>query len=233
MKLLIDSGNTRVKFALVNNDASIIRVDRCQAAKNLPLVTRIICSAVSTHQDYVEILEQAKLLNIDTYQVKTSASFLGIECGYPKPENLGVDRWLAVIGASQLYPDQDVVIVDAGTAMTVDLLTSSKKHLGGWILPGLQLMKRAITEKAPGVFAGEIEKAERIGTDTPSALHHGCLYGLLGAVEKAFLELQTLHPKRAAPTLVLTGGDATILSAYMALPHQVIDNLVFYGMREF
>ena len=226
--LLIDVGNTKSKYAVYENK-SISLIDRDTALNTITEFNEVICSSVSTDEDVDHLLCRFKG---DTINVRTDASAFGIKNAYQNYQNLGIDRWLAVIGAQHSFPNQDLIVVDAGTAMTVDILTANKQHLGGWIIPGLNLMQSSIADLAPGVFTGERKELEVFGTDTPSALYSGCFFALTAAIEKATLLLEKLTSKRAAKILI-TGGDAKELAKGLEMESILIPDLVFKGLARF
>lgn len=226
--LLIDVGNTSTKFAVLENQ-TITLVDRDCAINSIKSCDEIICSSVNKDA-YVDSLLGKFKGNV--VKVQTQPKSFGITNAYRNFQNLGVDRWLAVLGAENTFPKQDLIIVDAGTAMTVDILSADKVHRGGWIIPGLSLMQSAIADRAPGVFSGEPNQLEIFGTDTPSALYSGCFFALTSAIEKASA-LLSKDGLNKAPLVVITGGDAEVLQDGLKISSQLIPDLVFKGLARF
>lgn len=228
--LLIDVGNTNAKYCLAEGDA-FIELNFEQAENILTEVESVAIAAVSENIQVTTLLNKADEQGLTVVHAEVSERSFGIECGYPKFKNLGIDRWLAVLAAEQSYPDEDLIIVDAGTAMTVDFLTSDKKHLGGWIIPGLDLMKSSIIEKAPKVFGEQKVREEQFGTDTPSAVFNGCLFTCIGSIQLAasFLTEQTARPVK----VLLTGGNSSLLSKSLKQQFYVDQFLVFKGLNRF
>ena len=234
MNLLIDAGNTSTKLCVFDAINGYRRVSFEWLEGNIARIEQLAYAQVAPS----ELLHQAmRLVNdkeIPAHSVSVTANAFGIDCGYNNFQTLGIDRWLAIIASEALFNGQDVLIVDAGTAMTVDVLTESKQHLGGWILPGLSLMQQAIIDKAPGVFSHESLRYEHFGTNTPSALYSGCINGLCGTIEKAKSYLNDIE-FHASENLkvVMTGGDAHLLASHLPLPVKVEPNLVFMGLNRF
>lgn len=228
--LLVDVGNTNVKYCLADGD-SFVELSFEQAEKVLLEVEAVAVAAVAENKQANYLLSTASKQRIKIMYAEVSERSFGIECGYPKFNNLGIDRWLAVLAAEQSYPNEDIVVVDAGTAMTIDFLTSDKKHLGGWIVPGLDLMKSSIIERAPKVFGEEQVLQEQFGTDTPSAVFNGCLFTCIGSIQLAasFLTEQTKRPVK----LLLTGGNSDQLSKSIKQQNYVDQFLVFKGLNRF
>ena len=230
MIVLIDAGNSNIKLASVSNVGDIERITINQFYESISLVKKVIYASVNHSKSLQQILTECQKNQIELQEVITSKTFKNIHCGYENSQNLGVDRWLAIIGARTAYKDDTLIIVDAGTAITIDVC-NKEQHLGGWIVPGLTLMQHSIIEKAPGVFSDQQIKNERLGSDTPSALFHGCLYSSIGLIEKAndFAK----EKSKSTSKIILTGGDAKLLSEYLTLPNDVNSDLVFMGLKQF
>lgn len=228
--LLIDIGNTKAKYCLVeDNDYRVVELEEANDA--LTDVHSLVVASVAHNDQAEKLIAMAKTNKIPVCYAEVAPTSFDIVCAYSKFENLGIDRWLAIVGAEQLYPDTDLVIVDAGTAMTIDFLTAQKKHLGGWIVPGLELMKTSIIEKAPKVFGDEKVENQLFGTDTPSAVFNGCLYTCVGSIRLAvdFLSKQT----NSEVKLLLTGGNSKQLAHHLEHQSYLEEYLVFKGLNRF
>jgi len=135
--------------------------------------------------------------------LQSEPEFEGLQNAYVKPEELGVDRWLAMIAARKMFKT-NFCVVDAGTATTIDMVDAAGKHKGGLIMPGLTLMMRALSQNAAKI--GQTEGNYRILADnTNDAVTSGIMSSWLGGIEKA---LQALIEQNAECVVVLTGGDA-------------------------
>ncbi len=232
MILLIDSGNTKVKFA--NFDGEKVESTTFFAAREeLYKYSGLIYCSVSEQQELTDILALAVKSNIRITKAEVSPIQFDVVCAYPNFKNLGIDRWLAILGARGLYPNQPLIIVDAGTAMTVDVIEASGQHIGGWIMPGLALLQSSISEKAPLVFGSDDIKKELFGTDTPSALYRGCISALCGAIEKAQQDLLLESSTSFSPTIILTGGDAKTIASELNSTLVIRADLVFLGLCRF
>lgn len=154
----------------------------------------------------------------------------GVICGYRDPAQLGVDRWLAVLAAHRRDP-APALVVDCGSAITLDLLGTGGQHLGGYILPGLGPMRRALYSdtdavKVPDTLAPGMSLGP--GRDTLEAVNRGLPLAVLGAADRA-LE----HLRQAAgvePLLWLTGGDGELVSSLCPWAHQLLPELVLDGL---
>ncbi|NHA14258.1 type III pantothenate kinase [Thioalkalivibrio sp. XN279] len=154
----------------------------------------------------------------------------GVSCAYAEPARLGADRWAALLGARGLSA-APCVVVDAGSALTIDAMAAQGRHLGGWILPGLAMMVDALEARtgdlarfrqasAPAVTGG-------FPTDTRSAMEEGARLAALGAVAAA-QERLALHAGAPA-RLFLTGGDAPALHSALETA-ELVPELVLLGL---
>lgn len=232
MHLLIDEGNTKSKFAICTSYKDLSPVTEEQALQQLESVKSIVLSSVVAHSRCEKLLSNAKARKLTITKVSVQAEEYGIICAYDKPSNLGIDRWLAILGAELLFPEHNLLIIDAGTAITCDLVTNDKRHLGGWITPGLMLMRTTIVEKAPGVFSNDEIEEEVFGTDTPSALYQGCVNACVGTVERSHKRAIEVLKSSTLITL-MTGGDADLINKELSFSTKHVGELVFIGMSRF
>ena len=230
MNLLVDIGNTRAKFCRYSYSEGLSQTTALDENITLnSIFDKVIVSNVSKNNSN-HLLSEIKYSHLINVSV-TSEAF-GIKCGYPKSKNLGIDRWMAIIAAESLYPNKNLLVVDAGTATTIDFLTADKKHLCGWIIPGLELMQSSIADKAPHVFTGELNSSEEIGTDTPSALFNGCLNSQLGLIQQAYQKFNKILNQEEI-VVVITGGAANSIAEELTLTHHVNSQLLFHGLSRF
>ncbi|MDM3870582.1 type III pantothenate kinase [Porticoccus sp. W117] len=155
----------------------------------------------------------------------TSHSAAGVGCGYPDPTQLGIDRWLAILAAS-LRVSGGVVVVSAGSAVTVDILTDAGNHLGGYIVPGLEMQRRALYAGTSQVkVAGQWQGARRMpGSSTVDAVLNGCLAMVVELVSCARKELSDKAP------VLLSGGDAEYLLPHLGGEVEWVPELVLDGL---
>ena len=162
----------------------------------------------------------------------------GVRCGYQQADSLGVDRWLALLAAWDRL-GESCVVVDAGTALTVDVLVAKDRkyndqtlveHLGGYIVPGLTMMSDALYTRTDGVRPAPADLATLgPGGDTGAAVQRGCIAMAVALVER--VRAQTASQARGASVpLVLTGGDADSLLPFIIEPVQSIPDLVLDGL---
>ncbi|MDM7861418.1 type III pantothenate kinase [Alteromonas sp. ASW11-36] len=167
-------------------------------------------------------------------QVNTSEEAFGIKNSYAQVSKMGVDRWLALLGA-ELLSDGDCLVADAGTALTVDALID-KQHVGGWISPGLQLAKDAVTGNTRRVFQDpQAYQQLAFGNDTEQCLALGCMAQLYGTLMVA---TQVMQQQQTDFTLIISGGDAPLIKSIsnkLPLPQSFIytPNIVILGLLRF
>ena len=150
----------------------------------------------------------------------------GVRNGYLDEAQLGADRWAALIGARLVHPGAALVVM-AGTATTVDLLTADGDFLGGLILPGLALMRRSLARDTADLpFAdGAFDAFPR---RTEDAIVSGCLEAQAGAIERMFVRLTAEHDALC----LLGGGAAAAIAPHLSIPLRQVDNLVLDGLAQ-
>lgn len=249
MLLLIDSGNTRVKWALVDasqpsdsmQDAhhtgwlaygAVLQSQRHSLAKvwselTVTGVTIANVAGADIEHDLAEMIQAACKLNaaqVDWFASVASAA--GVHNGYREPTQLGCDRFAALIGARAVYPAQRLIIATCGTATTVDALEADGHFLGGLILPGLGLMAGALAQKTAQLpQIGDTFIAPPLFADhTEAAIRSGCLAAQCGAIVRAL-------DAHAGARCILSGGAASFVATMIGRPHHVIDNLVLRGLQ--
>ena len=238
MILLVDIGNTRAKFCLCDSGklTNIHSIDNdllseTYLQREFAFVTRVIVASVNKPR-LLEILSVwAKANNKKLEEIKTQANAFGIDCAYREYQHLGIDRWVAIIGANKLYPNRNLLIVDAGTALTIDALTADGQHLGGWISPGVQTAINAVLANTTKVFGERADCNElSFGTATAEGLQQGCWASVLGSVTLAVNVFEKTHDNIK---LVFTGGDGKVLSDIVSVDSVYHSDLLFCGMSRY
>jgi type III pantothenate kinase len=240
MNLLIDMGNTRLKWAVTTGgqlmtgqflvNSQINRDELVRHWKGHYHPRRIAISCVSKHQllELVLTVAQQLWLDVEIIQVKSQAQAFGVINSYPQPQKLGVDRWLALVAVWQKY-HSSACIVDCGTAITVDLINADGHHQGGLISPGLAMMKQALGQ---GTEALPFNNAEPVGSnpinlslanDTEAAIDSGTLMAAVGLIEHVLVNYEIRQ-------LIFTGGDAELISRQLKVKSIVDPDLVLRGL---
>lgn len=246
MLLLIDAGNTRVKWVLVANgertlgrwaDAGMVehaQIRQLCDAWDKRNIVRVLISNVAG-QAMRDMLEQVLLgaLGMQPVPLEWFASapaMAGIRNNYRQPTQLGCDRFASAIAAHALFPRQALVVATCGTATTVDAITADGIFLGGMILPGLGLMATSLaknTAQLPQV-AEMLDVSDPFADHTDAAIVSGCLAAQAGAIERA----TTAHAKRQGKVqCILSGGAARLIAPHLSVPHTTVDNLVLLGLH--
>ena len=152
----------------------------------------------------------------------------GIDIAAPRPDAVGVDRLLAAGAAFRLVRGP-AIVVDAGTALTVDLVSAGGRFMGGTIAPGLWAMANALASGTSLLPEVELEAPpSALGRDTRECMRAGVVFGAAGAVDRVVEELIAVAD--APPRVLLTGGDAPFLSPYLKSPHDFEPDLVLQGL---
>jgi type III pantothenate kinase len=211
VNLIIDIGNTRTKIALFNQGELMISfpvnkfsVDDLDIILcDYPGIERAILSTVKSNQ---EDLLGALKSRIPFFVELTHHTPLPIENSYETPETLGKDRIAAAAGANKLFPDQHILVIDAGTAITYEFVTKKGVYTGGFITPGLRMRFKSLnhfTDKLPLLEPDTPTITE--GTNTVKSIRGGIQYGLEGEITQIIKHFSEIH---GAFQIILTGGDA-------------------------
>lgn len=239
MLIAVDAGNTRIKWA-VHDGQSWLAQGRADThspnlveklvndLQRLPANTRgVACNVAgpAVAEAVEHALAQAGLAEL--HWLRPSAEAAGVRNHYHDPSRLGADRWAALLGARSLGSG-DCLVVCAGTATTIDRLSADGDFLGGVILPGFDLMRRALagnTAQLP-LADGRIDAAPK---NTADAIASGCLFAQAGAIERMYSAIAD----RPGACCMLTGGAAELLAAHLAVPVRRVDRLILEGLRRF
>jgi type III pantothenate kinase len=241
--LLLDVGNTRVKWAELGDNgleptgslptASILnQISALDAAwKHLKHPRGVALSNVAGPEVREALSAYVQKRWGMPVQIAVSRSVgSGVRSAYRVPESLGIDRWLGLIATRARY-ELPAVIVDAGSAVTIDLLNAEGSHEGGYILPGRRAMVSGLVRRTAQIALPATEKEAGLhpARDTDAALLSGSILALVGAIERAFRE-HALVSESQSPVLILTGGDADVLASSLASPAQKHPDLVLEGL---
>jgi len=241
MNLLIDSGNSFIKWALATDESFIIE-SSCPSMeahslqemwKRYDAPDRVIVSNVAGQNIASEIRKAAtSLWQLDAEFIVSSKNCCGLTNSYCKLEHLGVDRWMAMVAAHQKAKDS-VIVVDCGTAVTIDLVNKNGLFIGGVILPGLNTAFQSL--RADTDVVEDISSIKRdvspVAQSTENGVAAGVLLGLAGGIERVVREQSSLIDH--APAVFMTGGDAEKLAPYLAIVAVLQPDLVLQGLRIF
>jgi len=229
MRLLIDAGNTRIKWALVegNNWRRTGMLPVGQAAE-LP---RQFAGLQGVREAWVSnVAGEDVARQISAACVSAQPRFIaaqdmqcGVRNGYSSPSRLGSDRWAALIAAWHLVCGA-CLVVNSGTATTIDALSAKGEFIGGLILPGMELMQRSLYGATAQLRAEQGEYAP-FPLNTADAIFSGALQASCGAIERQ----HALLGNDSAP-VILSGGAAEALRGCLNAPSRIVDNLVLQGV---
>lgn len=244
MILLIDAGNSRIKWACLvgghlqagepiahrggTGDLQALSL----AWAPLPRPSRLLAVNV-LGPDFAGLLaawaEDAWGLPVEF--VTAQRSGCGVINAYREAERLGADRWVALIGAHYLY-DGAKCVIDCGTALTIDVMAADGAHLGGLIVPGLALMRQALIERSAGIRAGlettEDAEVSLFARDTAGGVMGGTLYATVATIDRIAADVRTTLATEVC--CVLTGGDAGTVLPLLSEQYNHEPELVLRGL---
>jgi type III pantothenate kinase len=244
--LAIDIGNTRLKWAqyaaprpgaaILAHGAVFLEAMDDLAEREwalLPAPTSMLGCIVAGEGVRRRAEEQLELWDLTPHWVVPSPHACGVTNGYDHPNRLGVDRWVALIGAWHRVlargAPRPALVVMVGTAVTVDALDHTGRFLGGLILPGFGLMLKALEMGTAGLKAPTGEVVD-FPTNTSDALMSGGSNAMAGAIERMYRKLQ-VHTGQN-PILLMSGGAAVKLAPITDPPFENVETLIFDGLLE-
>ncbi len=214
MNLAIDVGNTRVKVALFKDGSifydAIFSKDSfveeiCKISKKYSIQNAIISSVASISKE--EIKEIGQLFSLVSLNAETNLPF---DNQYQSKETLGVDRIALVAAAKTKYPDENVLIIDAGTCITYDFINEYGIYSGGAIAPGIEMRYKSLHTFTDNLPLLKVKLPEKlIGNSTKNSIHSGVVNGVLAEINGI---IQQYEEKNKKLTVVLTGGNTNFLA---------------------
>jgi type III pantothenate kinase len=234
MLLLVDAGNTRIKWAVADDGAAPgawiahgavlhAELERLRPAWAGYRITRAIVSNVAGAAMQAEL---SVLLPVAAPQWFLSQPALaGLRNRYRNPGQLGSDRFAAALGARTLEPGKALVVATCGTATTVDAVSAGGDFLGGMILPGLGLMLGALARGTAQLPQVAVDAPPSVFADnTHDAILSGCLAAQAGAIERACAA-------HGAELCIVSGGAAGHIAPLLSVRHRMLDNVVLIGLH--
>ncbi len=234
MNLVIDAGNSRVKWgwhdgrrwvniaavSLIEFAASSDHINPFSVTHENP--ARIVISNVAGDGAHQLLVNWTSIFEAEPLWLKGEAERCGVRNRYELPAQLGPDRWAALIAARALGA-APCLVVNAGTATTVDMLAAEGEFLGGLILPGIELMRFVLhdhTGKLP-IQEGQFALQPR---NTIDAIETGCRHAQAGAVERMYRAMGQ------PGTCLVSGGGGQALIEQLGIPCRYVENLVLEGL---
>ena len=239
MILAIDAGNSRVKWgwfeesdrdggwssvasvSLIEFAASSHDINPFAATHENP--ARIIISNVAGDGAHQLLINWTSIFEAEPLWLRGEPARCGVASRYERPTDLGPDRWAALIAARALEPGRACLVVNAGTATTIDTLSANGEFLGGLILPGIDLMRFVLHEHT-GRLPLQEGRFVRTPRNTVDAIETGCRHAQAGAVERMHRVLG------GDSACVVSGGGGQALIERLDLPCRYVENLVLEGL---
>ncbi|MEW9799740.1 type III pantothenate kinase [Alteromonas sp. CYL-A6] len=235
--ILVDVGNTRIKAQRLSQLGGEPAVFDDWPALHSYLqrlsASHIYFASVRQQSVSDEFIAWCASHNMKCREIITEREAFGITNSYQNVGKMGVDRWLAMLGAAELASNTFCVI-DTGTATTVDFV-SNGKHLGGWIVPGYQTMKSALVSATKRVTAdASVPDTLDVGNDTEACVSQGCHAAVIGVYLSA---VDYLSRKQTPFDVILSGGDKKLfanveLGGSIRSANLVVHGLARYARRE-
>lgn len=250
MLLLIDAGNTRIKWGMVAlPEASSPALPAWQATGSVshddlpgltaglaagPAIRAVLISNVAgaAVRDALTACLAGIAPDVALVWFASLPQLAGVRNAYRNPAQLGCDRFASAIAAHALYPQQNIVVATCGTATTIDAVSADGVFQGGMILPGLKLMAQSLarnTAQLPQV-AESISVDSVFADNTDQAIASGCITAQVGAIERAVANWQ--RTQQAPVSCIISGGAAPYLLPHLGVPYRHIDNLVLSGLYQ-
>lgn len=245
MILLVDIGNTRIKWAIAHdgvlseqdvaayeysakdNSGQLSDLDEHWAELETPERVVIANGATAAQTHHIESWVKQHWLCPVTYLI-TPKTELGVTNAYSQHQDLGIDRWLNLLASHHLL-DGAVCVIDCGTAVTIDAINANGKHLGGCIIPGVSMMRDALNQ------TGKIDvehyapsQLSTVNASTKSGVYCGTLYAVASAIDVIVVDMKK---ELACDTqCIITGGDAELIQPLLRAPVCYRKDWVFQGM---
>ncbi len=231
MNVIIDAGNTRIKvFVFVSNEITETAIfDYSQIDELTDFIKKTNCKNIALCDVSGKLQKDlANLTNKEIFIINSSKK-LPITINYKTPETLGVDRIALAVGAELIKPNSNKLIIDFGTAITIDIVTDKKVFEGGNISPGLQTRFRSLaqnTGKLP--IVSTTDSASLIGKTTKEAIQNGVIKGILFEINQYILEFNTIFSDL---NVFLSGGDAIFFEKMLKKTIFAEPNLLAKGVQ--
>lgn len=234
MNLIIDVGNTFVKLAVFKSDELVFKsstelentVNEINKLKlNFPNIKNAIVSSVGglkKHQ--IGCIKSEMDLIVLTHTTK-----LPFKNSYSTPKTLGIDRIALVCASMYHYPENNVLVIDAGTCITYDFISAKNEYLGGAISPGIRMRYKSLHNLTANLPLLDTEVPKNIiGNSTNNAIHSGVINGVINEIDGCIKSYNTNYLDL---TVILTGGDANFLSEQLKSSIFANSNFLLEGLN--
>jgi len=220
--LFVDIGHSAVKWRTLDSEVFSMSIDKF-SEKSLPDNQSVWLSAVA----HPEIVQAIEMEFSDVEVVKSLSHFGSLTIAYKEPLDLGSDRFLAMLGALKHFPNRNLLIIDIGSALTIDVLNNSGEHQGGLIMPGLEAIRGSFSKFATN---SKHLNSSNLQSSTEEAWLSGTQAMFISSIKGQITTFETEQPDGI---VVLTGG--SVRSFISELPETVnyFDNLVLDGLESY
>jgi len=220
--LFVDIGHSAVKWRTLDSEVFSMSVDKF-SEKSLPGNQSVWLSAVA----HPQILEAINMKFSDVKVVKSLSHFGSLTIAYKEPLDLGSDRFLAMLGALKHFPDRNMLIIDVGSALTIDVVNKSGEHQGGLIMPGLQALRSSFAKFATN---NQNLNSSSFQTSTEKAWLSGTQEMLISSIKE---QIAGFESEQSDGIVILTGGSAIGLISELPETVNYFDNLVLDGLESY
>ena len=226
-KITLDEGNTSVKLALFDNDTLVSKynnIDLNFVIKLLPKCDRLILSTVKNKSNFKTLFSNKNFVLLN------NSTPLPIKILYKSPTSLGNDRIALAVGAITNFPNKNVLVIDAGTCITYDLINSKKEYLGGSISPGIQMRYNALhqfTSQLP--LLESVDTAMLTGVNTEESIHSGIINGVFVEIDGIIQRYINQYPDIK---VIVTGGNAKFFDKGLKNTIFAKPNLLMEGLNK-
>jgi len=245
VNLLVDIGNSRVKWLLHDNAENGFRSSGAMLYDkpgmpalfyehwdHLDCPDRVLVSNVSG-PNIADILDACveKEWHVEAEYVKTEAFSHGVQNAYSDYCKLGVDRWMAIIAAWQRYRryEEAICVVDCGTATTIDGISESGQHMGGFIFPGYTMMQEALLNNTSNInTVRQIIPSITFSNTTEQGVNSGCYVAMFAAINRVVTSMKDDHGGQLR--CIITGGNAELVLEQLAAEFEHEPDLVLHGL---
>lgn len=239
MKVLVDIGNTRTKYLIEQGNGKNIRgitdnkkITEHWLSKYWDIASHLMIASVKSGLLTELISRWAGENKVDVSFIESEKKRFGITNSYQQPKTLGVDRWLTLVGASSLFPNSGVIIIDAGTATTLDVLDENGMHQGGWILSGIDLLLSQLNNNTSKVLFEVSELADTgFGQSTSECVNNAAWAATIGMINTGIIKAKNTYNIKHC---ILLGGNAARVELFIEFTDvQIINDLIFEGLKRY
>lgn len=243
--LLLDVGNTRIKSAIIQGEDLHLNPPLTHTKQSAFTVckhlleeqeaTSLYISSVLSADYEHSIKDYCHSAQIEVVFIQSTAAAFGLYNAYQAPKNLGVDRFVAMLGALDLGLSSEIcIVVDAGTALTIDIIKKKGQHLGGIISPGLQTMLNSLHRNTQldqqSIIDYSTYKDRYYANNTEDAIVLGTVNTFIAGIRYT---LETIKEQLSSDvSIILTGGDAGLVAQGLPQACEIHSDLVLRGLHK-